>query len=71
MRVLAVFSATVFAVTATLALAAAVFAGEGKKGGHPHFDDQGTLAWSVKLADAQTAAKAADKLIFIEFGREA
>jgi hypothetical protein len=38
---------------------------------HPHFDDQGTLAWHTKLADAKAAAAAADKLIFIEYGREA
>lgn len=38
---------------------------------HPHFDDGGTLPWYKTLAEAQAAAKKADKLIFIEFGREA
>ena len=38
---------------------------------HPHFNDGGTLSWSVKLADAQAAAKAGEKLIFVEYGREA
>ena len=66
-----------FGVLATLALAALVFAGDAAKTApaavstHPHFNDGGTLAWSKKLADAQAAAKAADKLIFIEYGREA
>jgi hypothetical protein len=40
------------------------------KSSHPHFDDKGTLAWTSKLADAQAAAKASGKLIFIEYGRE-
>ena len=60
------------------ACAVALVAAVGLAGGaakavahHPHFDDQGTLSWSTKLADAQTAAKAGDKLIFIEYGREA
>lgn len=56
---------------AVLALVAAGFAGDAKPARHPHFDDQGTLAWSTKLAAAQAAAKAGDKLIFIEYGREA
>ena len=41
-----------------------------KKAPHPRFDDRGTLSWSTKLADAKTAAQAAGKLIFIEYGRE-
>jgi hypothetical protein len=39
--------------------------------GHPHFNDGGTLSWYSKLADAKVAAKKADKLIFVEFGRKA
>jgi hypothetical protein len=39
--------------------------------GHPHFNDGGTLSWYTKLADAKAAAKKADKLIFVEFGRKA
>lgn len=50
-------------------LAVSALAGEAPKAGHPHFDDKGTLAWSTKLADAQAAAKATGKLIFIEYGR--
>jgi hypothetical protein len=38
---------------------------------HPHFDDKGALAWHTKLADAKAAAAKVDKLIFIEYGREA
>jgi hypothetical protein len=53
-----------------LALVAVAFAADAPKP-HPHFNDQGVLSWSVKLADAQAAAKSGDKLIFIEYGREA
>ena len=57
---------------ASLALAAVGFAADPPQPApHPHFNDGGTLTWSKKLADAQAAAKAADKMIFIEFGREA
>ena len=59
------------AVSASLALAVLALAADAPKTPHPHFKDGGTLSWSKKLADAQAAAKAADKLIFIEFGREA
>jgi len=38
---------------------------------HPHFDDHGTLAWFGRLADAKAAAKKANKLVFIEYGRKA
>ena len=38
---------------------------------HPHFDDQGALDWSEKLADAQKAAAKSGKLIFVEYGRKA
>ena len=54
------------------AFAVVVVAGDAPKGGkHPHFDDKGALSWSVKLADAQAAAKSQDRLIFVEYGREA
>ncbi len=51
-------------------VAAVAIAGDAAKGRHPHFNDQGALSWSTKLAEAQAAAKTADKLIFIEYGRE-
>ena len=38
---------------------------------HPHFDDHGTLDWHVSWKNALAAARAADKLVFVEFGREA
>jgi hypothetical protein len=38
---------------------------------HPHFNDGGTLSWYTTLAEAQAAAKKADKLIFVEYGRAA
>lgn len=38
---------------------------------HPHFDDKGALAWQTKFSDAKAAAKVADKLIFVEYGRAA
>lgn len=65
------FAAVAFASLA--ALAAIVLADNTTKAParHPHFDDQGTLSWSTKLADAQSAAKSQDKLIFVEYGREA
>lgn len=37
---------------------------------HPHFDDRGTLHWHTALAAAQAQARAEDKHIFIELGRE-
>jgi hypothetical protein len=38
---------------------------------HPHFNDGSTLSWYSTLAEAQAAAKKADKLIFVEYGRAA
>jgi hypothetical protein len=38
---------------------------------HPHFDDGGALAWHTKLAAAKAAAKKAEKLVFVEYGRAA
>ena len=65
---------TRLAVPASLSLvvlASLVLAGDAPKATpHPRFDDKGTLSWSEKLADAKAAAKAAGKLIFIEYGRE-
>lgn len=37
---------------------------------HPHFDDRGTLDWHTRLEEALERAKAEDKKVFIEFGRE-
>jgi thioredoxin-related protein len=37
---------------------------------HPHFDDRGTLHWHTRFADALAAARAGNKKLFIEFGRE-
>lgn len=37
---------------------------------HPHFDDGGTLDWHTSYADALAQAKAEDKIVFIEMGRE-
>jgi hypothetical protein len=37
---------------------------------HPHFDDRGALDWHTSFAEAQAAARAAGKHLFIEFGRE-
>jgi hypothetical protein len=37
---------------------------------HPHFNDGGTLAWSTTFGEAMAAAKQADKLIFVEYGRK-
>lgn len=37
---------------------------------HPHFNDNGALRWSTKLADAQRAALAANRIIFVEYGRK-
>ena len=53
----------------TALLVSGAVAGE-TKSSHPHFDDQGTLVWYTKLADAQAAAKKEGKLIFIEYGRK-
>jgi len=63
-------NATRWSLAATVALAAAAFAADTPKSPHPHFRDGGVISWSVKLADAQKAAKAANRIIFIEYGRE-
>ena len=69
-------SSIVFAAAALAVATAVGLAGDAPKPTasltpHPHFNDGGTLLWSKKVADAQAAAKAGDKLIFIEYGREA
>ena len=52
-----------------LAAAFAVTAGAAQR--HPDFDDGGTLSWHTTLAAAKEAAKKADKLVFVEYGRAA
>ena len=37
---------------------------------HPHFDDRGTLHWHTRFSDALAEAKASNKRVFIEMGRE-
>jgi hypothetical protein len=58
------------AAAAVLSLSVLALAGDAKTK-HPHFDDKGTLHWFTKVADAQAAAKKQDRLVFIEYGREA
>ena len=38
---------------------------------HPHFDDKGTLQWQTTLDAAKAAAKSANKIVFLQYGREA
>lgn len=38
---------------------------------HPHFNDGGALQWQTTFAAAKDAAKKADRLIFVEYGRAA
>src|SRR5688572_8220271 len=38
---------------------------------HPHFDDRGTLDWHATLDEALARARKEQKLVFIDFGREA
>ncbi len=56
-------------VALLLVLLAAPFAPAQAGSSHPYFDDGGTLVWYHRLADAQRAARAEGKLIFIEYGR--
>ncbi len=37
---------------------------------HPHFDDRSTLSWHTKWEDALAEARASQRKIFIELGRE-
>lgn len=55
----------------TTVLSVAVTSGWLLAQAHPHFNDGGTLSWYKTLAEAQAAAKKADKLIFVEYGRKA
>ncbi len=65
------FRALALALAGLVVVSTAVFAADTPRQAHPHFNDKGTLHWTKKLADAQALAKAQDKLIFIEYGREA
>ncbi|HZN37664.1 MAG TPA: hypothetical protein VFD82_02615 [Planctomycetota bacterium] len=38
---------------------------------HPHFDDKGTLVWFTTFAAAKEAATKQDRLILVEYGRQA
>ena len=51
--------------------AAASLAGDRSAGAHPHFDDQGVLRWETTLADSLKTAKKQNKLVLVEYGREA
>jgi hypothetical protein len=58
-------------LAATLVLAASIRAADaGPAGAHPFFPDGGTLAWYVDLQEAQVAARAQGKVLFIEYGRK-
>jgi hypothetical protein len=37
---------------------------------HPHFDDRGTLSWHTRWRDALAEARASQRPIFVELGRE-
>ncbi len=37
---------------------------------HPHFDDRGAHDWHVDWSEAAAKAKAENKRIFVEIGRE-
>ena len=53
-------------LAATLLLAASIRAADaGPAGAHPFFPDGGTLAWYVDLQEAQVAARAQGKVLFI------
>lgn len=65
------FRALALALAGLVVVSTAVFAADTPRQPHPHFDSKGVLNWTKKLADAQALAKAQDKLIFIEYGREA
>lgn len=38
---------------------------------HPHFDDKGTLQWQTTFDAAKAVAKNADRVIFVQYGRQA
>ena len=66
---------TAVGLGAAVALSGDVAAGDGaageKAGAHAHFNGQGVLSWKTTLADALKAAKKQNKLVLIEYGREA
>ena len=37
---------------------------------HPHFDDGGAVRWHADLSEAMREAAVAQRLVFIEYGRE-
>jgi len=59
------------AVVATLALLTGLctLPSPASAGGHPHFNDQGTLVWYTNLGEAQAVARSTGKLIFVDSGR--
>ena len=59
------------AVVVALALVAGLcgLPSSASAGGHPHFNDQGTLTWYTSLAEAQAVARSTGKLIFVDSGR--
>ena len=65
------FRAAALALASIVIVSTAVFAADTPRKAHPHFNSGGVLNWTTTLADAQALAKAEDKLIFIEYGREA
>jgi hypothetical protein len=40
-----------------------------RPGGHPHFDDRGTLTWYTTFAEAAAAARAEGRVILVDYGR--
>src|SRR5262245_11983414 len=63
-------AAALLATVATAGLSASRAEG-GPLGRHPYFDDGGTLSWTTRVEDAQSAARSSNRLIFIEYGRKA
>lgn len=59
---------TAIFLAAATSFAGAVLAAPQK---HPHFDDGGTLSWYTTFAEAKAAARQADKMILVEYGRAA
>ena len=56
---------------ATTIVSAATFLAAAAAQKHPHFDDKGTLVWFTTFAAAKEAAQKQDRLILVEYGREA
>jgi hypothetical protein len=57
-------------VLAAILLSGAALAGNTEMM-HPHFDGKRVLPWYTELAKAKAAAKKQNKIVFIEYGREA